>query len=100
MKQSYRIENVLLLTYKRLQNIMLLVLGAMYFAAVCVGDTLRLGVLAHYALAAAMRLYGISDLRFYAVADGMKRLLRGPTRPFAGTNKPLLQEIQLSLFGP
>lgn len=55
-------------------------------------------VLAHYALAAAKRLYGIPDFRFYAVADGMKRLLRGSTRPFAGRREPLLQEMQLSLF--
>lgn len=100
MKQSYDIENVRLLTYERLQNMMVLVLCAMYFAAVCVGDSLRLGVLAHYALMAAKRLYGIPDFRFYAVADGMKRLLSGSTRPFAGSKEPLLQEIQLSLFGP
>jgi len=30
----------------------------------------------------------------------MKKILGGITRPFAGRKEPLLQGIQLSLFGP
>jgi hypothetical protein len=100
MKQSYGIENVRLLTYGRLRNMMVLVLCAMYFAAVCIGEGVRLGVLAHYALEEAQRFYGIPNFRYYALAVGLGKLLRGSTRPFAGRKEPLLQEMQLSLFGP
>lgn len=100
MKQSYDIENVRLLTYARLQNMMVLALCAMYFAAVCIGEGVRLGVLAHYAYTEAKRFFGIPDFRYYALADGLRKLLGGSTRPFAARKEPLLQEIQLSLFGP
>jgi hypothetical protein len=100
MKQSYDIENVRLLTYGRLRNMMVLVLCAMYFAAVCIGEGVRLGVLAHYALEEAQRFYGIPNFRYYALAVGLGKILRGSTRPFGGRKEPLFQEMQLSLFGP
>ena len=71
-----------------------------YSAAVCVGENLRLGALAHYAYTEAKRFFGIPDFRYYALADGLRKLLEGSTRPFAGRKEPLLQEIQLSLFAP
>ena len=72
----------------------------MYFAAVCIGEGVRLGVLAHYALQEAKRFYGIPNFRYYALAVGLGKLLRGSTRPFAGKKEPLFQEMQLSLFAP
>jgi len=100
MKQSYDLENVRLLTYRRLQNMMVLVLCAMYFAAVYLGDTMKLGVLAHHALKEARRLFGIPDFRYYAIADGIKRLLEGFRRPFLRKPQLILQESQTSLFDP
>jgi hypothetical protein len=100
MKQSYGIENVRLLTYGRLRNMMVLVLCAMYFAAVSIGEGVRLGVLAHYALEEAQRFYGIPNFRYYALAVGLGKLLRGSTRPFAARKEPAFQEMQLSLFAP
>jgi len=51
-------------------------------------------------LTEAKRFFGIPDFRYYALADGLRKLLGGSTRPFAGRKEPLLQEIQLSLFAP
>jgi len=97
-KQSYGVENVRLLSYERLQNMMVLVLCAMYFAAVYLGDRARLRILAHHALVAARRLFGIPDFRYYALADGIRRLLEGVRRPLlarAGSGPP---ELQTSFF--
>lgn len=57
-------------------------------------------MLAHYALPEAKRFFGILDFRYYALAVGLGKLLRGSTRPFAGKKESLFQEMQLSLFGP
>jgi hypothetical protein len=73
-KQAYQLEDIRLLTYRRLQNMMVLVLGAMYFACVWLGDRLKLSVLMHHALKAAKRLFGIPDFRYYAIADGIKEI--------------------------
>jgi len=97
-KQSYGVENVRVLSYERLQNMMVLVLCAMYFAAVYLGDRARLRILAHHALVAARRLFGIPDFRYYALADGIRKLLEGVRRPLlarGGTGPP---ELQTSFF--
>jgi hypothetical protein len=100
MKQTYELENVRLLKYRSLQNMMALVLCAMYFAAVHLGDSVRLGVLAHHALKEARRLFGIPDFRYYAVADGLKTLLEGFRRPFIEKYTPEPKHPQISLFSP
>jgi hypothetical protein len=100
MKQSYGLENVRVLSYCRLQNLMVLALCAMYFAAVYLGDRARLRILAHYALRAGRRLFGIPDFRYYALADGIKRLLEALRRPFVArlVSEPSL--LQPNLFDP
>ena len=68
MKQSYNLEDIKLLTYKRLQK----VLAAMYFSCVWLGDSFKLGILARNALKSAKRLFGIPDFRYYAIAEYKK----------------------------
>jgi hypothetical protein len=48
----------------------------------------------------AKRFFGIPDFRCYTSTDGLRKLLGRSTRSFAGRERPLLQEMQLSLFGP
>jgi len=68
IKQSYNLEDIRLLTYRRLQNMMALVLAVAYFAMVYLGIKTKLRVLARHVLKAARRLFGIPDFRFYALA--------------------------------
>ena len=75
LKQSYNLEDIRLLTYPRLQNMMALVLAVSYFAVVYLGIKTKLRVLARHVLRAARRLFGIPDFRFYALADGIRELL-------------------------
>jgi hypothetical protein len=78
---------------------MALVLAAVHFAAVYLGRRPKLEIIAVHIMRAAKRIFGIPDFRFYALADGIGRILnrvdKGPYR-----KRILLQKgpQQLSLF--
>jgi hypothetical protein len=80
IKQSYQLEDIRLLTYVRLQNMMALVLAAAYFTMVYLNLRTKLRVLTGHVLQAASRVFGIPDFRFYALADGIKAYLFGQKR--------------------
>ena len=81
-KTCYDLENVRVLNYKGLQNLMLLVLAAMFFAACVLDHDARLRIMASYVEKAAKRLFGIPDFKYYALADGLKALFtRHPGAP-------------------
>ena len=86
VKQCYGLENVRLLTYQSLKNIMPLVLAATYFAAAVLDTHLRLKVLANTLFHEAKRIFGIPDFRLYALSDGLRRLFaRHPGKPMPVT---------------
>lgn len=68
MKQSYQVEDIRLLTYHRLQNMMVILTAVSYFAMVYLGLKTKLRVLARHVMGAARRLFGIPDFHFYALA--------------------------------
>jgi len=101
IKQSYNLEDIRLLTYRRLQNMMALVLAVAYFAMVYLGIKTKLRVLARHVLKAARRLFGIPDFRFYALADGIRELLFGRQKGLEGFTQMLkIENQQMSLFDP
>ncbi len=63
-----------------------IVLAAVYFVAVWLGQRLKLGILAHHALQAAKRIFGVPDFRYYALADGVKAFLFGSEAPLRERN--------------
>lgn len=75
IKQSYHLEDIRLLSYRRLQNMMALVLAAVYFSSVWLGNSLRLAVLSNHVIKAAKRFYGVTEFCYYALADGIAVLL-------------------------
>jgi hypothetical protein len=81
-KQTYRIQDIRLRRYTRLQNMIALTLAAAYFVAVWLGEGVRLPLLTHRALTAARRLFSIPDFRYYALADGIKWTFEGCQTPF------------------
>ena len=82
IKTCYDLENVRVLNYQGLQNLMPLLLAAMYFCACILDRDSRLRVMASYVERAAKRLFGIPDFKYYALADGLRALLtRHPGRP-------------------
>jgi len=104
-KQSYDIENIRVLGYQSLKNLLALILLAMYFSMVFLGQQTKLAVLAHHALRAAKRLFGIPDFWYYAIADGIREILFGRhSRPFHFSTKaragPFTQLDLLDLPAP
>lgn len=77
MKQSYQLEDVRVLRYERLQNLMVLLTAVLYFTAVYLGIKMKLRVLSKHLVRAARRVFGIPDFRLYALADGIKHVLFG-----------------------
>jgi hypothetical protein len=76
IKQSYEIEDVRVLGYRSLQNMMPLVLAASYFASVVLETKAKLRIMAGHVLKAAKRLFGIPDFHYYAIADGLTSIFR------------------------
>ena len=101
VKQSYNLEDIRLLTYRRLQNMMALVLAVTYFTMVYLALKTKLRVLSRHVLKAARRLFGIPDFRFYALADGIRELLFGRHKGLDAFSQLLKTEnLQMSLFNP
>jgi len=96
-KTCYDLENVRVLNYQGLQNLMPLVLAAMFFAACVLDHDSRLRVMAGYVEKAAKRLLGIPDFKYYALADGIKALFtKHPGRPVTRISRE--KPRQMSLF--
>ena len=96
-KQAYHIEDIRLRRYDRLQNMIAIVSTAVYFVAVWLGEGLKLGILAHHALKAAKRIFGVPDFPHYALADGIKAFLFGSEAPFRQGNARARADPQLML---
>jgi hypothetical protein len=75
IKQSYRLEDLRVLDYDRLKNLVALTLAAAYFAAVWLGEKLQLTVLARRVAKLAKRFFGIPEFHYYALSDGLRVLL-------------------------
>lgn len=84
IKQSYNLEDLRLLNYERLRNMVALVLATAFFAAVRLGESIKLEVLSRYVTKVAKRFFGVPDFHYYALADGIATLLarcaKGPLR--------------------
>lgn len=74
IKQSYHLEDMRVLDYERLRNLVALVLAAAYFSAVWLGASLKLAVLTTRIAKVAKRFFGVPDFHYYALADGIANL--------------------------
>ena len=79
VKQSYNLEDIRVMNYRRLKNLVVLVTAAAYFAATYLGQQMKLRIMAEKLLVISQRFIGITPFRFYALADGIRRLLSGST---------------------
>jgi hypothetical protein len=75
LKQSYNLEDLRVLSYQRLQNLVALVAAAAYFAATFLGQKMKLRLLAEKLLIISLRFFGIPPFRFYALAEGIRKVL-------------------------
>ena len=71
IKQTYDLENIRVLRYPRLQNMMALLLAVFYFVSVILDQTQKLTIMAGHILKSAKRVFGIPDFKYYALGDGL-----------------------------
>ena len=74
VKQSYNLEDIRVLRYRRLKNMVALLLAVIHFNCVWLAGRLRRGILTSNITHAAKRIYGVAEFLYYAVADGIGRL--------------------------
>ncbi len=75
IKQSYNLEDIRVMKYQRLKNLVILVTAVAYFAATFLGQQMKLRILCEKLLIISQRFFGIPPFRFYALADGIRRIL-------------------------
>jgi len=79
IKQSYNLEDIRVMKYQRLKNLVVLVTAAAYFAATFLGQQMKLRILCEKLLIISQRFFGIPPFRFYALADGIRQVLSQAT---------------------
>ncbi|MGC2108376.1 MAG: transposase, partial [Candidatus Korobacteraceae bacterium] len=79
VKQSYNLEDIRVMKYQRLKNLVILVTAAAYFAATFLGQQMKLRILCEKLLIISQRFFGIPPFRFYALADGIRQVLSQAT---------------------
>jgi len=96
VKQSYNLEDIRVLRYQRLKNLVLLMTAAAYFATAFLGQKLKLKILCEKLLIISQRFFGIPPFRFYALADGIHNILsRSSPSPPPDPFKNLQLELPL-----
>jgi len=96
LKQSYNLEDIRVRKYQRLKNLVVLVTAAAYFAATFLGQKMKLRILCEKLLIISQRFFGIPPFRFYALADGIKRIL-SQTSPDPQLQPPPSPQMELLL---
>jgi len=83
IKQTYDLENIRVLKYIRLKNMMALLLAVFYFVAIILNQSQKLSIMAGHVLKCAKRVFGIPDFKYYALGDGLANIFsRFPGRLF------------------
>ena len=85
--------------YRRLKNLVVLATAAAYFAATYLGQQMKLRILADKLLVISQRFFGIPPFRFYALADGIRRILSGSSLDPRQESPPDAQ-LELALIWP
>ena len=75
IKQAYNLEDVRVLSYTALRNMMVLVQAVFHFVSVELGKKLKLNILLKKIFEKAKRFFEIPDFKQYAIADGIYKVL-------------------------
>lgn len=96
VKQVYDLENIRVLRYVCLKNMMALMLVVFYFLAVVLDANLKLKLLAGHVLECAKRVFGIPDFKYYAIGDGICAIFRrNPGKIVPKPKKPAFWQVAL-----
>ena len=75
IKQSYNLEDLRIRSYIGIRNVVVLVLAVSYFAAVYLGQNLKLKLLVERIFLVSKRFFGVPSFFNYAIADGLYNIL-------------------------
>jgi len=75
IKQCYNLEDIRVRHYTSIRNIVVLILAVSYFAAVYLGENLKLKMLVERIYLVSKRFFGVPTFFNYAIADGLYNLL-------------------------
>lgn len=75
IKQCYNLEDLRVRSYTSIRNIVVLVLAVSYFAAVYLGQNLKLKILVERIFLVSKRFFAVPSFFNYAIADGLYNLL-------------------------
>jgi len=75
IKQSYNLEDLRVRSYTAIRNLVVLVLAVSYFAAIYLGQNLKLKILVERIFLVSKRFFGVPSFFNYAIADGLYNLL-------------------------
>jgi hypothetical protein len=75
IKQCYNLEDIRVRHYTSIRNMVVLILAVAYFAAVYLGDNLKLKMLVERIYLVSKRFFGVPTFFNYAIADGLYNLL-------------------------
>ena len=95
IKQSYNLEDVRVRSYTAIRNVVVLILAVSYFAAVYLGQNLKLKILVERIFLVSKRFFGVPSFFNYAMADGLYNLLF-PDKTGLKTRRGDTQNFQLS----
>ena len=95
IKQCYNLEDIRVRAYTSIRNIVVLVLAVAYFAAVYLGDNLKLKMLMERIYLVSKRFFGVPTFFNYAIADGLYNLLFPDTKGIKDIPKTRKPDFQL-----
>lgn len=80
-KQAFDMENIRLLTYRRLQNMYALLMAALSFNMTYLSLKTKLQIIFTKALQATKTLFGVPDFHYYTLASGLAHVFRKAPKP-------------------
>lgn len=96
IKQCYNLEDIRVRSYVSIRNVIALVLAVAYFAAVYLGDNLRLKMFMQRIYLVSKRFFGVPTFFNYAIADGLYNLLFSDRTGIHHIQRAKRPEFQLS----
>ncbi len=95
IKQCYNPEDLRVRSYTSIRNMVLLVLAVSYFAAVYLGQNIKLRILVERIFLVSKRFFVVPSFFNYAIADGLYNLLFPDKTGLNQRNREKKQDFQL-----
>jgi hypothetical protein len=81
IKQNYGLENIRVLKYVRLKNMMAILLVVFYYITVVLEKNQKLRIMIGHLYSQANRVFGIPNFHYYAIGDGLSAIFnRAPQK--------------------